>query len=128
MMAAFWRPLLARLWHEDEGLLTFEYIMLNTALVLGTVGAVTGIRDSINTEATGLSQSIRSLDQMRPALPSAPGNSQTGSANSAAQPSSHGDQIPLVGNSSGAAATNASSATGSNATSHGGAHSSWSRR
>ena len=115
-MARFIQTLLARLWHEDEGLLTFEYIMLNTALVLGTVGAVNGIRDSINAEATSLSQSILSLDQMRPAMPTAPGSNQTASSNGAGQ---SGSLIPLTGTASNATTANA---TGSSGTHHGRSH------
>ena len=96
MLARLWQTLLARLWHEDEGLLTFEYILLNTALVLGTVGAVSGIRDSINSEAAGLTQSIRSLDQMRPACLPTASSGQTGSG-SAAQPNSSANPMPIMG-------------------------------
>ena len=104
MMASFVRTLLARLWHEDEGLLTFEYVALNTLLVLGTVGAMSGVRDTLTSELGGLSDTMRSLDQMRPASLATANSSQAGSAASAAQPSSPAGLIALVGNDSGAAA------------------------
>lgn len=121
-MARFWQTLLARLWHEDEGLLTFEYILLNTVLVLGTVGAMSGVRDTLNGELTGLNDSMRSLDQMRPtnlatASTSQPGStttSQTGntSASGTAQPNSAANLVPLVGLDPGATtASSTSSAT-----------------
>ena len=122
MITQSWRTLLARLWHEDEGLLTFEYTMLATTLVLGTMGAVSGIRDSINAEATGLSQNIRSLDQMRPALPGTQGSGLANGPNGVAQPSGHGDLVPLVGNSFGAAASNTSGTALSNSANLNGTH------
>jgi hypothetical protein len=103
------RTNLARLWREDEGLLTFEYVMLGTVLVVGSVGAASNIRDSINSQATGLSNYIRSLDEMRPAMTTAAGNG-NGSANGAAVPNSADNLIPVIGLASyDTAATNAAS-------------------
>ena len=87
----------ARLSREDEGLLTFEYIVLNTALVVGTVGAVSGIRDSINAEAGSLTQSIRSVDQMIPASLTSPASGQTGPASQPAAPTAPATLVPIVG-------------------------------
>ena len=39
--------MLKRLWREDEGVLTFEWILLLTLLVIGVIGGVAGIRDAI---------------------------------------------------------------------------------
>ena len=55
--------MLKRLWREDEGVLTFEWIMLLTLLVIGVIGGVAGIRDAIIHEAAGVAGAIVSLDQ-----------------------------------------------------------------
>ena len=108
MSAHFWRTLCARLWREDEGLLTFEYAVLNTLLVVGTVSAVSGIRDSVNSQLNGLNQSIRALDQMRPA---ALGTSSGQTGNGATQTSSSDNLAPVVAILHDATADNAAIAT-----------------
>ena len=55
--------MLKRLWCEDEGVLTFEWIMLLTLLVIGVIGGVAGIRDAIIHEAQSVVGAIVSLDQ-----------------------------------------------------------------
>ena len=55
--------MLMRLWREDEGVLTFEWIMLLTLLVIGVIGGVAGIRDAILEECQGVVGAITSLDQ-----------------------------------------------------------------
>jgi len=55
--------MLKRMWREDEGVLTFEWILLITLLVIGTVGAVSGVRDAINSELVDVAGAIISLDQ-----------------------------------------------------------------
>ena len=119
MMAGSWRSLLARLWHEDEGMLTFEYVMLNTLLVLGTVGAMSGVRDTVNGELNGLNQSMQSLDQMRPANLSEVCRSQTSSAAGHRPVESRrraGSLIDIGGGGVTASSATALSTTASNAT------------
>ena len=55
--------MLKRLWREDEGILTFEWILLLTLLVIGVVGGVAGIRDAIIHECQGVVGAMVSLDQ-----------------------------------------------------------------
>ena len=55
--------MLKRLWREDEGVLTFEWIMLLTLLVIGVIGGVAGIRDAIIHECHGVVGAMVSLDQ-----------------------------------------------------------------
>jgi hypothetical protein len=55
--------MLKRLWREDEGVLTFEWILLLTLLVIGVIGGVAGIRDAILHEAQGVVGAIVALDQ-----------------------------------------------------------------
>ena len=52
-----------RLWCEDEGVLTFEWILLSTLLVIGTIGGVAAIRDAIIQEAQGVVGAMVALDQ-----------------------------------------------------------------
>ncbi len=52
-----------RMWREDEGVLTFEWILLLTLLVIGTVGAMSGVRDAVNAELTDAAFAMISLDQ-----------------------------------------------------------------
>jgi hypothetical protein len=55
--------MMKRLWCEDEGVLTFEWIMLLTLLVIGVIGGVAGIRDAIIHECQGVIGAMVSLDQ-----------------------------------------------------------------
>jgi Flp pilus assembly pilin Flp len=55
--------MLLRLWREDEGVLTFEWILLLTVLVIGIVGGLTGVRDAIIEECTGVAAAMVSLNQ-----------------------------------------------------------------
>ena len=55
--------MLKRFWREDEGILTFEWILLLTLLVIGVIGGVAGIRDAILHEAQGVVGAMVSLDQ-----------------------------------------------------------------
>ncbi len=55
--------MLMRLWREDEGILTFEWILLLTLLVIGVIGGVAGIRDAIIHECEGVVGAMVSLDQ-----------------------------------------------------------------
>ena len=52
-----------RLWIEDDGILTFEWILLVTLLVIGIVGGVASVRDAIIDEIGDVSQAMLSLDQ-----------------------------------------------------------------
>jgi len=55
--------MLKRLWCEDEGILTFEWILLLTLLVIGVIGGVAGIRDAIIHECQGVVGAMVNLDQ-----------------------------------------------------------------
>jgi Flp pilus assembly pilin Flp len=55
--------MLKRLWREDEGILTFEWILLLTLLVIGVIGGVAGIRDAIIHECQGVVGAMMGLDQ-----------------------------------------------------------------
>jgi Flp pilus assembly pilin Flp len=55
--------LLNRVWREDEGVLTFEWILLITVLVIGIVGGLSAVRDAIITELGDVAEAMISLDQ-----------------------------------------------------------------
>jgi Flp pilus assembly pilin Flp len=55
--------MLKRFWYEDEGVLTFEWILLLTILVIGVIGGVAAIRDALNHEAQGAVGAVMGLDQ-----------------------------------------------------------------
>ena len=52
-----------RLWQEDEGVLTFEWILLITVLTIGIVGGLSAVRDAIISELGDVAQAIVSLEQ-----------------------------------------------------------------
>ena len=48
---------------KDQGVLTFEWILLITVLVIGIVGGLSAVRDAVVSELGDLSHAITSLDQ-----------------------------------------------------------------
>ncbi|MGB9687848.1 hypothetical protein [Thermogutta sp.] len=54
--------LLARL-KQEEGVLTFEWILLITILVIGIVGGLSAVRDGLITELGDVVEAVISLDQ-----------------------------------------------------------------
>lgn len=57
------KSLLNRVWKEDEGVLTFEWILLITVLVIGIVGGLSAVRDAMITELGDVVEAMISLDQ-----------------------------------------------------------------
>ena len=57
------KSLLNRVWREDEGVLTFEWILLITVLVIGIVGGLSAVRDALITELADVAEAMVSLDQ-----------------------------------------------------------------
>ncbi len=55
--------MLMRLWREDEGILTFEWILLLTLLVIGVIGGIAAIRDAIMVECLNVAGAIASVNQ-----------------------------------------------------------------
>jgi len=58
-MTKFW----VRLCKEDDGVLTFEWVLLVTLLVIGIVSGVAGARDAIIDELGDVAQAMLALDQ-----------------------------------------------------------------
>src|SRR5438067_912033 len=50
-------------WHEDDGVLSFEWTLLVTLLVLGIVGGVSAARDAIIDELGDTAQVMMAVDQ-----------------------------------------------------------------
>lgn len=57
------KSFLNRVWKEDEGVLTFEWILLVTLLTIGIVGGLSAVRDAILTELGDVAEAMISLDQ-----------------------------------------------------------------
>lgn len=54
--------MLKRLWREDEGVLTFEWILLLTVIVIGTTGGLCAVRDALNKELSSVALAIIALN------------------------------------------------------------------
>ena len=52
-----------RILREENGVLTFEWILLITVLVIGIVGGLSAVRDAIIDECGDVSEGVVSLDQ-----------------------------------------------------------------
>ncbi len=54
---------LTQIWHEDDGVLTFEWVLLVTILTIGIVGGLAAARDGIIEELGDVTESAIALDQ-----------------------------------------------------------------
>jgi len=52
-----------QMWMEDEGVLSFEWILLVTLLTIGIVGGVAAARDAIIDEFGDVAEAMLNLDQ-----------------------------------------------------------------
>lgn len=52
-----------RLWQEDDGVLSFEWVLLITLVVIGIVAGLAGARDAIIDELADVAQAAVALDQ-----------------------------------------------------------------
>jgi len=52
-----------RMWQEDDGVLSFEWVLLITLVVIGIVGGVAAARDAIIDELGDIAQALISFDQ-----------------------------------------------------------------
>ena len=55
--------LLQKLWQEDDGVLTFEWVLLVTVLVIGIVGGLAAARDAIIDELGDVAEATINFDQ-----------------------------------------------------------------
>ena len=52
-----------RIWNEDQGVLTFEWVLLITLLVVGIVGGVSAVRDAVVDEMGDVAAAALRIDQ-----------------------------------------------------------------
>ena len=52
-----------KLWHEDSGVLSFEWVLLVTLLTIGIVSGLAGARDAITDELSDIAEATISFDQ-----------------------------------------------------------------
>ena len=57
------RKFLSRMWHEQDGVLSFEWTMLTSLLTVGVVAGVSSLRDGMIDEMGDLTRAMTSLDQ-----------------------------------------------------------------
>ena len=57
------KSFMKRMWMEDEGVLSFEWILLVTLLTIGIVGGIAAARDAIIDEFGDVAQAMLNLDQ-----------------------------------------------------------------
>jgi Flp pilus assembly pilin Flp len=55
--------LLTKVWKEEDGVLTFEWVLLVTLLTIGIVSGLTAARDAIIDEMGDVAQAMMALDQ-----------------------------------------------------------------
>jgi Flp pilus assembly pilin Flp len=53
---------LHRLWHEDDGVLSFEWTLLVTLVVLGVISGLSAARDAVIDELGDAAQAMLALD------------------------------------------------------------------
>src|SRR5258706_10236629 len=57
------KAVLRNIWTEEDGVLSFEWTLLLTLLVIGIVSGVTAVRDGIIDELGDVAQAMQSVDQ-----------------------------------------------------------------
>ena len=57
------KKVLSRMWKEDDGVLSFEWVLLVTLLTIGIVSGVAAARDAIIDELGDVAQAMLALDQ-----------------------------------------------------------------
>jgi len=57
------KKVLARVWKEEDGVLSFEWVLLVTLLTIGIVAGLSAARDAIIDELGDVAQAMLALDQ-----------------------------------------------------------------
>ena len=83
-----------RFWHEEAGVLTYEWIMLTTVLVTGVAAGLAEVRDAINNDLAALAQSITALDASLNTSTSALTSAATTAGATATSPATSGVAAP----------------------------------
>ena len=55
--------LMRRLWRQDRGALTYEWILLITVIVIGVVGGLSAVRDAVVSELGDVAGAVSAVDQ-----------------------------------------------------------------
>src|SRR5436305_2052361 len=54
---------LTAIWNEDDGVLSFEWVILTTLVVGGVVGGLAAARDAVTDELGDVAQAMQAVDQ-----------------------------------------------------------------
>ena len=54
---------LSRIWREDDGVLSFEWILLSSMLAVGVISGIAGTREALLAEFIDVTEAISALDQ-----------------------------------------------------------------
>src|SRR5437764_3236270 len=54
---------LLKIWHEEDGVLSFEWTLLLTLLTIGIVGGLAGARDAVIDELGDVAEAAQGIDQ-----------------------------------------------------------------
>jgi len=57
------KKVLSRMWKEEDGVLSFEWVLLVTLLTIGIVSGLAGARDAIIDELGDVAEAMLALDQ-----------------------------------------------------------------
>lgn len=57
------KSVVCQMWNEEDGVLSFEWVLLVTLLVIGIVGGVAAARDAIIDELGDVAEAMLNLDQ-----------------------------------------------------------------
>lgn len=57
------KNLLKRIWKEEQGTLTFEWILVITLIVVGIVGGLSAVRDAVVDELGDVAEATMHIDQ-----------------------------------------------------------------
>ena len=57
------KNVLSRMWKEEDGVLSFEWVLLVTLLTIGIVSGISAARDAIIDELGDVAQAMLALDQ-----------------------------------------------------------------
>ncbi len=57
------KSLLSRIWRDDEGVLTFEWILLITIIAIGILGGISAVRDALLSELGDVTGAAVNIDQ-----------------------------------------------------------------
>jgi len=57
------KSILKRVWREEQGVLTFEWVLLITVVIIGVVGGFSAMRDAVIDEMGDVADAVIAVDQ-----------------------------------------------------------------